>query len=139
MLIDVVEVLLGTSCRVSEAVGLRWQDVDLSSDPPTVEIVGHVVEGNGQLKRWEPGLESANGHRGWLSPITLLLCSWSGSGTLTATSMSFKLARAHRTGLKMCSVLCGSLESGRESRVTAYRNPSESHGSSLVTSTHNRW
>lgn len=63
VLIDVVEVVLGTSCRVSEAVGLRWQDVDLRSDPPTVEIVGHVVEGNGQLKRWEPGLESANGHR----------------------------------------------------------------------------
>jgi integrase len=63
LLIDVVEVILGTSSRIGEAVGLRWQDVDLVSDPPTVEIVGKVVEGDGQPKRWVAGLKSANGHR----------------------------------------------------------------------------
>ena len=53
LLIDVIETILGTSCRIGEAVGLRWQDLDLLSDPPTVEIVGKVVEGDGRPKHWE--------------------------------------------------------------------------------------
>ena len=63
LLIDVIETILGTSCRIGEAVGLRWQDLDLLSEPPTVEIVGKVVEGDGQRKHWEEGPKTVSGHR----------------------------------------------------------------------------
>lgn len=40
---DAVDVMLGTGCRPGELLALRWQDVDLASDKPTVTICGTVV------------------------------------------------------------------------------------------------
>lgn len=39
-LADLVDLMLSTGCRISEILGLRWQDVDLLSDSPTITIVG---------------------------------------------------------------------------------------------------
>ncbi len=63
LLEHVVEVILGSSCRIGEAVGLRWQDVDLVSDPPTITIAGSVAEGRGQPKRWKPSTKTESGYR----------------------------------------------------------------------------
>lgn len=39
-----VEVLAATGARPSEVLALRWSDVDLLADPPTVEISGTLVD-----------------------------------------------------------------------------------------------
>lgn len=39
-LADFVDLMLSTGCRISEMLGLRWEDVDLASEQPTVTIVG---------------------------------------------------------------------------------------------------
>ncbi|WP_159081505.1 tyrosine-type recombinase/integrase [Nocardioides sediminis] len=43
-LADLVDVLLGTGMRIGEALALRWQDLDLSGDPPTVHVSGTLLE-----------------------------------------------------------------------------------------------
>ncbi len=40
---DIIEVMVGTSARIGEALGLRKCDVDMASSPPTVQIRGTVV------------------------------------------------------------------------------------------------
>lgn len=41
-LLDVVDLMLATGCRISEALALRWSDVNLG-DTPTVTIAGAVI------------------------------------------------------------------------------------------------
>lgn len=40
---DVIEVMLGTSARIGEALALRRCDVDMTANPPTVHICGTIV------------------------------------------------------------------------------------------------
>lgn len=40
---DLIDVLLGTGLRIGEAVALRWQDVQLDADPPTLDVTGTVI------------------------------------------------------------------------------------------------
>lgn len=42
-LLDVVDIMLATGCRIGEALGIRWSDVDLSATPATVTINGTLV------------------------------------------------------------------------------------------------
>lgn len=53
-LLDVVDVLLATGCRISEALALRWEDVDL--DARRVTITGAVVslKGRGMVRQDHP-------------------------------------------------------------------------------------
>ncbi|MFL0243408.1 tyrosine-type recombinase/integrase [Mycobacterium sp. SMC-17] len=44
MLPAYVELLVATGARPSEVLAIRWEDVDLLADPPTVTITGTVVE-----------------------------------------------------------------------------------------------
>lgn len=44
MLPAFVELLAATGARPGEVLGLRWQDVDLLGDPPTVTLAGTVVD-----------------------------------------------------------------------------------------------
>jgi integrase len=39
-----VEVLYATGCRPNEVLALRWSDVDLLGDPPTVTVVGTLID-----------------------------------------------------------------------------------------------
>ena len=43
-LADLVDVLLGTGMRIGEVLALRWQDLDLFGDPPTVHVSGTLLE-----------------------------------------------------------------------------------------------
>lgn len=63
LLLDVINVILGTSARIGEALGIRVEDVDLDSNPPTVTIAGQVVEGHGQPKHWSPVTKTESGLR----------------------------------------------------------------------------
>lgn len=42
-LVDLVN-LLGTGLRIGEVLALRWRDVDLTADPPTVHVSGTLLE-----------------------------------------------------------------------------------------------
>ena len=63
LLLDVIDVIRSTSARIGEALGIRVQDVDLISDPPTITISGQVVEGHGQPKHWSPHTKTESGLR----------------------------------------------------------------------------
>lgn len=51
---DVVDVMLGTGCRIGEVLGLRWEDVNLDASPVTVTVNGSVK----QRKKRNPGEQS---------------------------------------------------------------------------------
>src|SRR5690606_21985376 len=40
LLLEFVDLLASTGCRPNEVLGLRWSDVDLLADPPTITISG---------------------------------------------------------------------------------------------------
>lgn len=46
-LLDVVDIMLATGCRIGEALALRWSNVDLG-DKPSVTINGTVIPARGQ-------------------------------------------------------------------------------------------
>lgn len=59
-LADFIDLMLSTGCRISELLGLRWEDVDLAADTPTITIVGIAktrkadpAKGQGHLY-WQP-------------------------------------------------------------------------------------
>jgi integrase len=43
-LAELVDVLLGTGMRIGEVLALRWCDLDLAADPPTVCVSGTLLE-----------------------------------------------------------------------------------------------
>ena len=53
---DIIEVMLGSSARIGEALALRRCDVDMTANPPTVHIRGTVVvrKGNGVARQGWP-------------------------------------------------------------------------------------
>ncbi len=46
---DLFEFLLGTGCRPGEALAVRWSDVDLAAEVPTLRVTGTVVRVAGRL------------------------------------------------------------------------------------------
>jgi integrase len=72
LVLDVMNLILATSARISEAVGIRLDDVDLVSDPPTVTIAGQVVEGRGQQKHWDAHTKTESGLRRIVVPDFIL-------------------------------------------------------------------
>lgn len=50
-LADLVDLLLGTGMRIGEALALRWEDIDIAADPPTVTVAGTLVDSTGGLRR----------------------------------------------------------------------------------------
>jgi integrase len=62
-LVDVFDIMLATGARIGELLALRWQDVDLASDRPTVTISGTVVRLPGQPAYRQEHTKSAAGFR----------------------------------------------------------------------------
>ncbi len=69
---DVVDLILATGARIGEAVGLKWEYVDMDSPKPTITIAGKVVDSKGQPKHWENYLKSESGWRRITVPPELL-------------------------------------------------------------------
>lgn len=58
---DVVDLLLGTGTRIGEALALRWQDIQLDEEPPTITVSGTLVgEGGVHRQDWT---KTAAGYR----------------------------------------------------------------------------
>lgn len=53
---DVVDLMLATGCRIGEALAIRWSDVDLAADRPTVTIAGTIktLKGQGTFRKPTP-------------------------------------------------------------------------------------
>lgn len=69
LLPDVVQVLLGTGLRPGEALGLRWQDVDLDGDPMLITVNGTLV---GNSAKRQPWTKTSAGHRTLAVPSSVV-------------------------------------------------------------------
>lgn len=67
---DMLAVLIGTGCRLGEALALRWRDLDLESGSPTVTICGTVVQ---DPPRRQPHTKSEAGMRKLRIPQSLVV------------------------------------------------------------------
>lgn len=61
-LAELMEVLIGTGVRIGEALALRWSDIDLDSDVPTMLVAGTVVMVQGRTFR-QDNTKTASGRR----------------------------------------------------------------------------
>lgn len=63
-LLDIFDVLAGTGARISEALALRWIDVDLQANPVRITISGTLLPGrDGQPIRRKHGTKTPSGLR----------------------------------------------------------------------------
>ena len=55
-LLDVLDIFLATGARIGEVLAIRWQDIDLQAQPPTITISGTVVmeKGRGAYRQNHP-------------------------------------------------------------------------------------
>lgn len=67
-LLDVVDVMLATGARIGEALALRWKDVDLKAERPTLTVTGTViyVQGEGMTIQEHP--KSTNSRQRYFLP-----------------------------------------------------------------------
>lgn len=68
-LLDVIDVMLATGCRIGEAMALRWSDVDLASTPATVTINGTIVYVKGQGLKWQAHPKSEGSRLTYVLPV----------------------------------------------------------------------
>lgn len=61
-LAELLEVLIGTGVRIGEALALKWDDIDLDADVPTLLVSGTVVMVNNKLER-QDHTKTASGRR----------------------------------------------------------------------------
>lgn len=59
---DLIEVMLGSATRIGEALAIRKCDVDMASDPPTIDINGTIVvrKGRGVIRQSKPKTDESN-------------------------------------------------------------------------------
>jgi len=65
---DVVDMFLATGVRIGEVLAIRWDDVDLVSERPTVTISGTLVEVKGSPLHRQPLPKTRDGHRVMVLP-----------------------------------------------------------------------
>lgn len=69
---DVVDAMLATGARIGEVLAIRWEDVDLAGEVPTVTISGTVVRVAGQGLTVQDHPKSAAGRRRLKIPAFLV-------------------------------------------------------------------
>lgn len=62
-ILDSIDVMLGTGVRTGELLGIRWQDIDLDADVPTVSVLGTVTSAKGRGVFWKPAPKSETSKR----------------------------------------------------------------------------
>lgn len=62
-ILDSIDVMLGTGVRTGELLGIRWQDIDLDADVPTVSVMGTVTSKKGHGVVWKPAPKSETSKR----------------------------------------------------------------------------
>ncbi|GGK87566.1 putative phage integrase [Salinibacterium xinjiangense] len=62
-LMDFVDLTLATGTRIGEALGLRWQDINLDVEPVLVTIAGTLVEATGVPVHYKNSPKTASGFR----------------------------------------------------------------------------
>lgn len=67
-LVDVLDVLAGTGLRIGELCALRWVDVDLEGERPTLTVSGTVTQVKGQGLIRQPMPKTDAGHRTVMLP-----------------------------------------------------------------------
>ena len=67
-LVDVLDVLAGTGLRIGELCALRWVDVDLEGERPTLTVAGTVTQVKGKGLIRQPLPETDAGHRTVMLP-----------------------------------------------------------------------
>jgi len=45
---EIVDFILGTGCRIGETLAVRWRDLSLDVNPPTVDVCGTLIEPRGR-------------------------------------------------------------------------------------------
>ncbi|QKS13910.1 tyrosine-type recombinase/integrase [Curtobacterium sp. Csp1] len=60
---DLVDMLMATAIRTGELLAIRWEDVDLGADDPTVLICGTVVQVRGEGLQRQPHPKNASHFR----------------------------------------------------------------------------
>ncbi|TWJ22428.1 phage integrase family protein [Micromonospora endolithica] len=66
-LADVVDLMLATGVRIGD-IALRWEDLDLATERPTLTICGTLVFVKGKASSDSPGLRCDAGHRVVMPP-----------------------------------------------------------------------
>ncbi|MFW0773557.1 tyrosine-type recombinase/integrase [Paenarthrobacter nitroguajacolicus] len=67
-ILDVVDIMLATGARIGEALAIRWKDIDLMSDKPTVTVNGTIVYIPGQGLTIQDHPKSANSRQRYFLP-----------------------------------------------------------------------
>lgn len=62
-ILDSIDVMLGTGVRTGELLGIRWQDIDLDAEVPTVSVMGTVTNKPGHGVVWKPAPKSETSKR----------------------------------------------------------------------------
>lgn len=71
---EIVELLLATGCRIGEVLAIRWNDIDFTTTPPTVDINGTIKyeKGLGNYRKDKPKSDSSERKMG-LPPFAVEL------------------------------------------------------------------
>ncbi len=67
-LLDVVDVMLATGARIGEALALRWKDVDLRAERPTLTVTGTVIYVSGEGMTIQEHPKSTNSRQRYFLP-----------------------------------------------------------------------
>ena len=59
---DIVDLMLATGCRIGEILALRWSDLHIDADPPTVTVAGTIKTepGRGTYRKPTPKTDHSN-------------------------------------------------------------------------------
>lgn len=60
---DIIGLAVETGARINELNSLRWADIDLETEPPSLTFAGQIVRRKGEGLEWTPVLKSAISHR----------------------------------------------------------------------------
>ncbi|MBD1541045.1 site-specific integrase [Arthrobacter sp. IA7] len=67
-LLDVVDIMLATGARIGEALALRWKDIDLKAERPTLTVTGTVIYVPGEGMTIQEHPKSTNSRQRYYLP-----------------------------------------------------------------------